>query len=393
MQSRTQRDKISRLPTIQGTLPEESRMTYVVADPCLSTIDRACVEVCPVACFYEGGDQLIIHPAECVDCDACRPACPVAAIFPEAEVPEKWRHFTAKNADFIKKTPNLVRAKTKAEVEEAHLDTFAVCREAVAGAAAAAAAPAPTPSGVVAAVEAKPEPVAAAPAPAAPKAAVETKPAVAPPAKKPEPAKPAGPTELNPALYRRGLDLIREVVALQEVGRLTPEKIQAAEQMAKELRAELAKGMGKENYILADLEKKSITFRQGEELARALLRAIEGTEFERAFQTGRRKLMEYVGGLAVLGVITAFIGWMTARIVLAKPLSLGLTLTPEVLVAAILDPEALPLFAAFSTLGGILSLFCLGAAITAWRAAMSLVNVWRAREQKRLGVRFAEVEG
>ncbi len=364
-------------------------MTYVVADPCLSTIDRACVEVCPVACFYEGGDQLIIHPAECVDCDACRPACPVAAIFPEAEVPEQWRHFTAKNADFIKKTPNLVRAKTKAEVEEAHLDTFAVCREAVASAAAAPAAPAPA----VAAVEAKPEPVAAAPAPAAPKAAVETKPAAAPPAKKPEPAKPAGPTELNPALYRRGLDLMCEVVALQEMGRLTPEKVQTAEQMVKELRAELAKAMGKENYALADLEKKSIMFRQGEELARALLRAIEGTEFERVFQAGRRKLTEYVGGLAVLGVITAFIGWMTARIVLAKPFSLGLTITPEVLVAAILDPEALPLFAAFSALGGILSLFCLGAAIMAWRAAMNLVSVRRAREQKRLGVRFAEAEG
>ncbi|HSD51035.1 MAG TPA: ferredoxin family protein [Candidatus Methylomirabilis sp.] len=376
-------------------------MTYVVADPCLSTIDRACVEVCPVACFYEGGDQLIIHPAECVDCDACRPACPVAAIFPEAEVPEKWRHFTAKNADFIKKTPNLVRAKTKAEVEEAHLDTFAVCREAVAGAAAVPAAPAATPSGVVAAVEAKPEPVAAAPTPAEAKTAVETpvpskveaKPAAAPPAKKPEPAKPAGPTELNPALYRRGLDLLREVVPLLEVGRLTPEKVQAAEQMAKELRAELAKGMGKENHVLADLEKKSITFRQGEELARALLRAIEGTEFEGAFQTGRRKLTEYIGGLAVLGAITALIGWMTARIVLAKPLSLGLTITPEVLVAAILDPEALPLFAAFSALGGILSLFCLGAAIMVWRAAVNLVNVWRAREQKRLGIRFAEAEG
>lgn len=383
-------------------------MTYVVADPCLSTIDRACVEVCPVACFYEGGDQLIIHPAECVDCDACRPACPVAAIFPEAEVPEQWRHFTAKNADFIKKTPNLVRAKTRAEVEEAHLDTFAVCREAVAGAAAAPKA-AEAPAAAVAAVEAKPEPVAAAPGPAAPKAAVETpvsskveaKPAAAPPAKKPEPlapskaevAKPAGPTELTPALYRRGLDLMREVVSLQEVGRLTPEKVQAAEQMAKELRAELAKGMGKENYVLADLEKKSITFRQGEELARALLRAIEGTGFERAFQAGRRKLMEYVGGLVVLGVITAFIGWMTARIVLARPLTLGLPITPEVLVAAILDPEALPLFAAFSALGGILSLFCLGAAIMSWRAAMNLVDVWREREQKRLGTRFAEVEG
>jgi len=353
-------------------------MTYVVAEPCLSTIDRACVEVCPVACFYEGGDQLIIHPAECVDCDACRPVCPVTAIFAETDVPEEWRHFTAKNADFFKKTPNIVRAKTKTEVEEAHQDTFVVCREALAA-----------PAAAVTAVEAKPEPVVAAPTPAA----ASPKPTAAPAAKKPDPAMPPAPTQLEPVLYRRGLDLMCEVVALQGLGRLTTEKLQAAEQMAKELRAELARGMGKEHYVLVDLEKKSITFRQGEELARALLRATEGTEFEQAFQTGRRNLIEYVGGLAVLGVITAFIGWMTARIVLARPLSLGLTFTPEVLLTAVLDPEVLPLFAAFSALGGILSLFCLGAVFMVWRAVMNLVNVWRAREQKRLGTRFVEAEG
>jgi hypothetical protein len=151
--------------------------------------------------------------------------------------------------------------------------------------------------------------------------------------------------------------------------------------------------MGREHFVLADLEKKSITFRQGEEVARALLRATEGTEFEQAFREGRRQLIESVGGLAVLGLITGFIGWMTARIVLAKPLSLGLPLTPEALLAAILDPEVLPLFAAFSALGGILSLFCLGAALMVWRAAMNLMNAWRAREQKRLGLRFAGVEG
>jgi hypothetical protein len=150
--------------------------------------------------------------------------------------------------------------------------------------------------------------------------------------------------------------------------------------------------MGKESYTLADLEKKSITFRQGEELARSLLRAMEGTEFEEALRAGRRKLMEHVGGLVVLGVITAFIGWMTARIVLAKPLSLGLPLTPSVLASAILDPEALPLFAAFSALGGILSLFCLGALIAVWRSAQAVIDIWRTREQKRLGLRVAEAE-
>jgi hypothetical protein len=162
--------------------------------------------------------------------------------------------------------------------------------------------------------------------------------------------------------------------------------------MAKDLRAELAKGMGKETANLADLEKKSITFRQGEELARALLRAIEGTEFWEAFRVGRQKLMEYAGGLVVLGLITGFIAWMTARIVLAKPLSLGLPLTPSTLANAILDSEALPLFAAFSALGGILSLFCLGALIAVWRSGQTLMGIWRAREQKRLGLRVAEVE-
>lgn len=357
-------------------------MAYVVAEPCLSTIDRACVEVCPVACFYEGGDQLIIHPAECVDCDACRPACPVAAIFPEAEVPEQWRSFIAKNAEFVKGTPSLVRAKTKTEVEEAHQDTFVVCREAVAAAATAPAA--------AVAVEAKPEP-APAPPPAAAAPKVEAKPAAPPAVKKPE-AMPAGPTELAPALYRRGLDLLREVVALQEAGRLTAEKVREAEQIARDLRAELTKAMGKENSVLADLEKKSITFRQGEELARALLRAIEGTEFEHAFRAGRQKLVEYMGGLAVLGVITALIGWMTARIVLAKPLSLGLPLTPSVLMTAILDSETLPLFAAFSALGGILSLFCLGALIAVWRSGLAMMGIWRAREQRRLGLRLTEAE-
>ncbi|MBI2002844.1 MAG: hypothetical protein HYS69_16975 [candidate division NC10 bacterium] len=315
----------------------------------------------------------------------------MSAIFAESEVPTEWRSFIAKNEDFVKNTPNLVRARTKTEVEEAHQDTFVVCREAVAAAAAAPAA--------AVAVEAKPEP-APAPPPAAAAPKVEAKPAAPPAVKKPEvPApskvevKPAGPTELAPALYRRGLDLLREVVALQEAGRLTAEKVQEAEQMAKDLRAELTKAMGKENSILADLEKKSITFRQGEELARALLRAIEGIEFEHAFRAGRQKLMEYVGGLVVLGVITALIGWMTARIVLAKPLSLGLPLTPSVLMTAILDSETLPLFAAFSALGGILSLFCLGALIAVWRSGLAMMGIWRAREQKRLGLRTVEAEG
>ncbi len=84
-------------------------MTYIIAEPCVSTRDRACVDVCPVDCIYEiedtefsEGDDgyletLYIHPEECIDCGACEPECPVEAIFPEDEVPDKWNKYTAWN--------------------------------------------------------------------------------------------------------------------------------------------------------------------------------------------------------------------------------------------------------------------------------------------------------
>ncbi|WP_306510341.1 indolepyruvate ferredoxin oxidoreductase subunit alpha, partial [Corynebacterium xerosis] len=54
-------------------------MTYVIAQPCVDVMDRACVEECPVDCIYEGKRMLYIHPDECVDCGACEPVCPVEA--------------------------------------------------------------------------------------------------------------------------------------------------------------------------------------------------------------------------------------------------------------------------------------------------------------------------
>src|SRR3712207_8073727 len=54
---------------------------------------------CPVDCIYEGEEQLYIHPEECVDCDACLPACPVDAIFPADNIPAEWANFTQVNAD------------------------------------------------------------------------------------------------------------------------------------------------------------------------------------------------------------------------------------------------------------------------------------------------------
>ena len=65
-------------------------MTYVVNDACIKCKFMDCVEVCPVDCFYEGENMLVIHPDECIDCGACEPECPADAIFSEDDLPEKW---------------------------------------------------------------------------------------------------------------------------------------------------------------------------------------------------------------------------------------------------------------------------------------------------------------
>lgn len=76
-------------------------MTYVIAEPCVDVLDRACVDECPVDCIYEGQRMLYIHPDECVDCGACEPVCPVEAIFYEDDVPEAWADYTRANVDFF----------------------------------------------------------------------------------------------------------------------------------------------------------------------------------------------------------------------------------------------------------------------------------------------------
>jgi NAD-dependent dihydropyrimidine dehydrogenase PreA subunit len=79
-------------------------LTYVICEPCIGAKELACVDVCPVDCIQGGREeaQMYIDPATCIDCAACEPACPVSAIFVEAEVPPKWQHFIQKNADFFK---------------------------------------------------------------------------------------------------------------------------------------------------------------------------------------------------------------------------------------------------------------------------------------------------
>ena len=79
-------------------------MTYVIVEPCIRVKDKACTEVCPMDCIHgtAADEMLYIDPEECIDCGACVPACPVKAIFPESEIPEKWKHFIQVNADYFK---------------------------------------------------------------------------------------------------------------------------------------------------------------------------------------------------------------------------------------------------------------------------------------------------
>ncbi|MFT5079691.1 MAG: ferredoxin [Bacteroidia bacterium] len=72
-------------------------MTYVVAEPCIKCKHTDCVDVCPVECFYEGENFLVIDPDGCIDCGACVPECPVDAIFADDDLPEKWSEYLELN--------------------------------------------------------------------------------------------------------------------------------------------------------------------------------------------------------------------------------------------------------------------------------------------------------
>ena len=74
-------------------------MTHTVCEPCNDCKYTDCVAVCPVECFYQDEKMLYIDPADCIDCEACVPECPVEAIFAEANVPAQWASYTPMNAE------------------------------------------------------------------------------------------------------------------------------------------------------------------------------------------------------------------------------------------------------------------------------------------------------
>ena len=85
-------------------------MTYVVTESCIKCKYTDCVEVCPVDCFYEGPEFLVIHPDECIDCGLCEPECPIEAIFADDEVPKDQIEFIEINAKLADVYENITEA-------------------------------------------------------------------------------------------------------------------------------------------------------------------------------------------------------------------------------------------------------------------------------------------
>ena len=82
-------------------------MTYVVTESCIKCKYTDCVEVCPVDCFYEGENMLVIHPDECIDCGVCEPECPADAILADTDQgAETWLEL---NSEFSAKWPNIIQ--------------------------------------------------------------------------------------------------------------------------------------------------------------------------------------------------------------------------------------------------------------------------------------------
>ncbi|MHC8441074.1 MAG: ferredoxin FdxA [Candidatus Eutrophobiaceae bacterium] len=86
-------------------------MPFVVTNNCIRCKYTDCVEVCPVDCFHEGPNMLVIDPDECIDCTLCEPECPVDAIMAEEDVPEEMEEYIGLNAELAKEWPVLATMK------------------------------------------------------------------------------------------------------------------------------------------------------------------------------------------------------------------------------------------------------------------------------------------
>ena len=86
-------------------------MTFVVTEACIKCKYTDCVEVCPVDCFHEGPNMLVIDPDECIDCTLCEPECPVDAILSEDDLSEDQEKFLQINTELSAKWPVIVEIK------------------------------------------------------------------------------------------------------------------------------------------------------------------------------------------------------------------------------------------------------------------------------------------
>jgi ferredoxin len=86
-------------------------MTFVVTENCIKCKYTDCVDVCPVDCFHEGPNFLVIDPDECIDCTLCEPECPAEAIVPEDDLPAGQERFLELNAELAKEWPVITSKK------------------------------------------------------------------------------------------------------------------------------------------------------------------------------------------------------------------------------------------------------------------------------------------
>jgi ferredoxin len=82
-------------------------MTFIVNQDCIKCKYTDCVEVCPVDCFYEGENMLVINPDECIDCGVCEPECPAGAILPDTQLGGEETDWVALNAKYSELWPNI----------------------------------------------------------------------------------------------------------------------------------------------------------------------------------------------------------------------------------------------------------------------------------------------
>ena len=385
-------------------------MAYVIADPCIGTKDRACVEVCPVACFYENEDQLFIHPQECIDCDACVPVCPVTAIFAEAQVPEEWKFYTQKAIDYFAENTGVPAAKSKAEVGsggvaegsthwvwKGEATVVAKAPAAVAtGAAKAEAPPTPMPSPVAATaatLETAPALAAAhavvaaateAPAAPAPAAASPAKPAPKPAAAAAPPPKPMDPGE-----YRRLQALLYQMVEM--LGGSRPFDVTTfseAEEAGRRLKKEVAVEFGKDVYVVSELEKKGMALRQKHDLAQGLLQAVGRAQFIPRYRGKRQRFMQLAAGGAVTGLISVVSGLLSLRTVRLDTVLIDPKPSLGELLGGFLNAESFIPFLGFQTIAGLMGIFTLYAIYQCWQVSKELHQLKRTMQTKHIDPRM-----